>query len=50
MKYAVLREFKISSEAFLLLPSATLKTDIYVPAGQAADCLEFLAMVFILLG
>ena len=27
-----------------LLPSATLKTEIYMPAGKAADCLEFLAM------
>ena len=30
--------------AFPWLPSTTLKTEIYVPASQAADCLEFLAM------
>ena len=41
---AVLREFKaIWSRAFPWLPSATLKTEL-VPEGQAADCLEFLAM------
>ena len=28
-----------------LLPSATLKTEICVPAGKAADCLEFLAVL-----
>ena len=27
-----------------LLPSATLKTELFVPEGKAADCLEFLAM------
>ena len=32
-----------------LLPvSARLKTEIYVPAGQAADCLEFLAVLKVL--
>ena len=45
MKSAVLREFKIWSGAFPFFRCPPhWKPKIYVPAGQAADCLEFLAM------
>ena len=45
MKSAVREGIQDMVRSLSLLPvSATLKTEIYVPASQAADCLEFLAM------
>ena len=45
MKSAVRQGIQDMVRSLSLLPvSATLKTEIYVPASQAADCLEFLAM------
>ena len=45
MKSAVRQGIQDMVRSLSLLPvSATLKTEIYVPESQAADCLEFLAM------
>ena len=45
MKSAVRQGIQDIVRSLSLLPvSATLKTEIYVPKSQAADCLEFLAM------